>query len=169
MTATLFTFDTLMTETPLLDLAHIWLRRQKYFLWFITWHRYDRDSQKLCFFLFNFVFFLIFDTHMTETPSEYFKLKYVLRGGIFFTTKSIRKRIYSREGICRKPIFYYIFEQWIFGPNSLKLVITCQNSNFTTSKTKFYHIFSDQSQSMTHNVVKLSFRCGKIWVLTRDH
>ena len=76
MTATPFTFDTLRTETPLY--AHIWLRRQKYLLWFITWHRYDRDSQKLCFFLFNFVFFLIFDTHMTETPSEYFKLKYVL-------------------------------------------------------------------------------------------
>ena len=45
MTATLFTFDTLMTETPLLDLAHIWLRRQKYFLWFISWHRYDCDGQ----------------------------------------------------------------------------------------------------------------------------
>ena len=49
MTATLFTFDTLMTETPLLDLAHIWLRRQKYFLWFISWHKYDCDGQNFCF------------------------------------------------------------------------------------------------------------------------
>ena len=30
------------------------------------------------------------------------------------------------------------------------------------SELKFYYIFSDQSLSMTYNVVKLSFRCSKI-------
>ena len=63
------------------------------------------------------------------------------------------KRIYSCDGLCKKPKLYYTFDQCIFGPNSLKLVITCQNPNYTTSKTKFYYTFSDQSLAMTHNVV----------------
>ena len=92
-----------------------------------------------------------------------------LRGGTNFTTKSIRRRIYSCDRLCRKLKFYHIFEQWIFGPNSLKLVITCQNSNFTTSKTQFYHIMSHWLTLIRKNVVKFSFRCGKIWVLTCDH
>ena len=58
-----------------------------------------------------------------------------IREGTHFTTKSIRRRIYSCDGLCKKLLFYYIFEKWIFGPNSLELVITCQNSYFTTSKT----------------------------------
>ena len=55
--------------------------------------------------------------------------------------------------LCKKPKLYYIFDQCIFGPNSLKLVITCQNPNYTTSKTLFYYTFSAQSLAMTHNVV----------------
>ena len=98
-----------------------------------------------------------------------YQVLWMVRDGIHFTTKGIRRRIYSCDLLCRKLLFYHIFEQWIFGPNSMNLVITCQNSNFTTSKTLFYYIFSDQSLSMTQNVVKLSFRCGIIWVLTRDH
>ena len=36
-------------------------------------------------------------------------------GGIFFTTKSIWRRIYSCDRICRKLLFYYIFEFSGFG------------------------------------------------------
>ena len=37
--------------------------------------------------------------------------KQKLRGGIYFTTKSIRRRIYSCDLLCRKLEFYHIFEQ----------------------------------------------------------
>ena len=43
------------------------------------------------------------------------------------------------------------------------------DQNYTTSKTKFYYTFSDQSLAMTHNVVKFGFRCSIIWILTRDY
>ena len=98
-----------------------------------------------------------------------YQVLWMVRDGIHFTTKGIRRRIYSCDLLCRKLLFYHIFEQWIFGLNSLKYVITCQNSNLTTSKTQFYHIMSHWLTLIRKNVVKFSFRCGRIWVLTIDH
>ena len=50
---------------------------------------------------------------------------------------------------------------------TLKAIV--RHQNFTISKTKFYHIMSHCQALIRKSVVKFGFRCGKIWVLTRDH
>ena len=40
---------------------------------------------------------------------------WMIRGGPNFTTKSIRRRIYSCDRLCRKLKFYHIFHHWISG------------------------------------------------------
>ena len=67
------------------------------------------------------------------------------------------KEDFSCDGLYRKPKFYYIFDQWIFGPNSLKLVITYQNPNVTTSETKFDYIMSHCQTLIRKSVEKFRF------------